>query len=491
MDVAHKDHLLAAGRAALGVATLVLCVLAEVVVFAFRRGVVWYAVPVCAVLLLWRRLGGRAAAPADVGMVDFACLRPPRRLRIPTPGLLEHLRLIGCFDDGSVEFMSRVIEACGMGEETYFPPSLHYIPPSATHADAVQEARMLFFPTLDELFAKTGVPPSAVGALVVNCSGFCPAPSLAALVAAHYRMRADVRAFNLSGMGCAAGVVGVDVARGVLRAHAATVTYAVVVSAEIVTVGWYSGRDRCKLLLNCFFRTGCAAAMLTSGAAGDPVVGSVPAKYRLVALARTNRTADDRSYASAVREEDGEGVTGFSIGRGLGGVARDLLRAHLLALGPSILPWHEKLRYAAALLLFRRRQRSKKHPDDGDAVNADVPRPKFLTAASHFCLPSSGKPMIRRLAEGLGLGEREAEAALSTFHRFGNQSAASLWYQLAYHEAKGRVRRGDRVWQLGMGSGPKANSAVWERVGGDRAAAAAANEGPWADCIHRFPVREP
>jgi len=276
-------------------------------------------------------------------------------------------------------------------------------------------------------------------------------------------MRADVRTVSLSGMGCAAGVVGVDVARGVLSAHAAA-RYALVVSAEIVTVGWYSGRDRCKLLLNCFFRTGCAAALLTSTSAV-----SVPpnCKYRLVALARTNRTADDRSYASAVREEDGEGITGFSIGRGLGGVARDLLRAHLLALGPAILPWHEKLRYAAALLLFRRRQqRFKKLQDDGDG-NTDGPKPNFLTAASHFCLPSSGKPMIRRLAEGLGLGEREAEAALMTFHRFGNQSAASLWYQLAYHEAAGRVRRGDRVWQLGMGSGPKANSVVWERVSGD------------------------
>ncbi|RLN35817.1 3-ketoacyl-CoA synthase 4-like [Panicum miliaceum] len=285
----------------------------------------------------------------------------------------------------------------------------------------------MFVPTLDALFARTGVPPSAVGALVVNCSGFCPAPSLAAAVAGHYRMRDDVRALNLSGMGCAAGVVGVDVARAALRAHA--IVYGVVVSAEIVTVG-------------------CAGSTV-----------SVPAKYRLVALARTNRTADDRSYMSAVREEDAEGITGFSIGRGLGGVARDLLRAHLLELGPAILPWHEKLRYVAALLLFRRQQkRSKKVPSDDD--DDDGPRPNFLTAASHFCLPSSGMPMIRRLAEGLGLGELEAEAALMTFHRFGNQPAASLWYQLAYHEAKGRVRRGDRVWQLGMGSGPKANSAA-------------------------------
>ena len=43
--------------------------------------------------------------------------------------------------------------------------------------------------------------------------------------------------------------------------------------------------------------------------------------------------------------------------------------------------------------------------------------------------------MIWRLAEGLGLVEREAEVALMTFHRFGNQSAASLWYQLAYRQS--------------------------------------------------------
>ncbi|XP_004957393.1 3-ketoacyl-CoA synthase 4 [Setaria italica] len=485
MDVAHRDHLLAAARRAFGAAVLVLCLLAELLVFALRHPAALQLVPACAMLLLllWRS-SGRAAAASGVELVDFACLRPPRRLRIPIPALLEHLRLIGCFDEPSVEFMSRVIGASGMGDETYFPPSLHRIPPSATHADALAEARAMFVPTLDALFARTGVPPSAVGALVVNCSGFCPAPSLAALIAGHYRMRADVRALNLSGMGCAAGVVGVDVARAALGAHA--VDYAVVLSAEIVTVGWYGGRDRRKLLLNCFFRTGCAAALLTG--AGSAV--SVPAKYRLVALARTNRTADDRSYTSAVREEDAEGITGFSIGRGLGGVARDLLRAHLLELGPAILPWHEKLRYAAALLLFRRQQkRPKKLTDDDGGGNNNGPRPSFLTAASHFCLPSSGMPMIRRLAEGLGLGELEAEAALMTFHRFGNQSASSLWYQLAYHEAKGRVRRGDRVWQLGMGSGPKANSVVWERVGGDTDAAAA-DDGPWADCIHRFPIRE-
>ncbi|CAM0952502.1 unnamed protein product [Alopecurus aequalis] len=484
MEMAHKGHLLAVVHGLLGVAALLLCLLAELLVFVLRRHAALYLLPASAMLLLLRRSHLRA----DIDLLDYAYLRPPRRLRVTTPGLLEHFRLIGCFDDASVEFMSRMVEASGMCDETYFPAPLHRIPPSATHADAVQEAGALFFPTLDELFAKTGVPPSAVGALVVSCSGFCPAPSLSAVIVNRYRMRGDVKAFSLSGMGCAAGVVGVDVASGVLRAHAGAVQYAVVVSAEIVTVGWYAGKDPSKLLLNCVFRTGCAAALLSNTA--GTIAAAVPAKYRLVALTRTILAADDRAYASALREEDGEGITGFSIGRGLAGVARDILRAHLPALGAAILPWHEKLRYAAALARFHfdhRHGSSKKLSDEDDA-----PMPNFLAGAKHLCLPASGMPMIRRLAEGLGGGEREAEAAVATFQRFGNQSAASLWYQLAFHEAKARVRKGDRVWQLGMGSGPKANSAVWERVVADcgGAAAPAADEGPWGDCIHRFPVRE-
>nr|CAD1821544.1 unnamed protein product [Ananas comosus var. bracteatus] len=98
----------------------------------------------------------------------------PRRYRVPIAGLLEHLSLINCFDADSVAFMTKVITSSGMGNETYFPPSLHYIPPSATHLDAMREVHMLLFPTLDDLFAKTRVRPLDVDALVINCSGFAP-----------------------------------------------------------------------------------------------------------------------------------------------------------------------------------------------------------------------------------------------------------------------------------------------------------------------------
>uniref|UniRef100_J3MZB2 3-ketoacyl-CoA synthase n=1 Tax=Oryza brachyantha TaxID=4533 RepID=J3MZB2_ORYBR len=481
MDIAHRDHLLAAAHGVLAVATLAACVLAEVAVFSSRRHAGLYLVPVSAMVLLYRFR--RRAAASDVGLVDFSCLKPPRRLRIPVAGLLEHYKLIGCFDDSSVEFMTKVIEASGMGNETYFPPSLHYIPPADTHAEAIREAHMLFFPTLDDLFAKTGVPP-----------GFCAPPSLSAIIANHYRMPSDVKTYNLSGMGCAAGVIGVDVARNLLRTHA--MSYAVVVSAEIVTVGWDSGKDQSKLLLNCYFRTGCSAALVTSKrGGGGGAASSPPVKYRLVSLTRTNQIANDRSYRSGYRDEDDEGITGFTLGQGVGRMVSELLRAHLLTLSISILPWREKLRYVAAVLVSAHLRRHDKLSSSSSPPPPAMPMPDFRTAAEHFCLPSSGRPMIWRLGQGLGLGEKEMEAALMTFHRFGNQSAASLWYQLAYMEAKGRVRRGDTVWQLGIGSGLKANSLVWERVAADDHFASErrgrSTLGPWRECIHNYPVAQP
>jgi 3-ketoacyl-CoA synthase len=478
MDVAQKEYLLSAFHRALGVVTLLTCLLTEASIFVSERHAAMYLIPLCSILLLFGHCRSRAGS-TSISLVDFCCLKPPPRLRTPIPKFVEHIKLGGCFEDDAVEFMAKAVVASGMGHETYFPPSLHQIPPDATHANAMEEARMLLYPALDELFTKTGVPPSAVGAVIVNCSGFCPAPSLAAMVANRYRMRSDIKTFNVSGMGCSAGVVGVDVARSILVTHP-TISYAVVASTEVITVGWYNGRYHSKLLLNCTFRNGCSAALLTNGRRGG-----MAAKYRLVRLARTNLIANDDGYRSGYREEDDEGITGFNVARGVGSAFEEVLRAHLATLGTSVLPWPEKLRYATALLLSLLR----KTRTPGYLV------PNFGKAAEHFCLPTTWAPMIRRLGQGIGLGEKQMEAALMTYHRFGNQSAASLWYQLAYHEAKGIVRKGDKVWQLGVGTGLKVNSVVWERVAADEDKDGARPEnrvgvGPWMNCIHRYPVRE-
>lgn len=68
-----------------------------------------------------------------------------------------------------------------------------------------------------------------VDVVIVNCSLFNPTPSLSAMVVNHFGMRPDIKSYNLSGMGCSAGIISIGLARELLQAstlgllHACTV----------------------------------------------------------------------------------------------------------------------------------------------------------------------------------------------------------------------------------------------------------------------------
>lgn len=156
-------------------------------------------------------------------------------------------------------------------------------------------------------------------------------------------------------------------------------------------------------------------------------------------------------------------------------MAGEILRWNVTVLGSSILPFSEKFRHGVSRIRKRFIDKS-----------AEIYLPNFKSAIEHFCLPTSGRQLVKELAKGLKLGDGEMEAALMTLHRFGNQSSSSLWYELAYLEAKQRLKKGDKVWQLGMGTGPKCTSLVWKcirPIDDDEAM-----KGPWADSIHRYPI---
>jgi 3-ketoacyl-CoA synthase len=70
--------------------------------------------------------------------------------------------------------------------------------------------------------------------------------------------------------------------------------------------------------------------------------------------------------------------------------------------------------------------------------------------------------VVDEIEKQLALTNALVEPSRAVLYRYGNISSSSIWYVLSYIESMGGgVRKGDRVWQLGFGSGFKCNSAVW------------------------------
>ena len=223
---------------------------------------------------------------------------------------------------------------------------------------------------------------------------------------------------------------------------------ALVVSTEIITPNFYQGSRRDMLLPNCLFRMGAAAILLSNRRRE-----ARRAKYRLVHVVRTHKGADDRAYRCVYQEEDEQGFSGISLSKELMAIAGDALKSNITTIGPLVLPMSEQLLFFATLVARRVLKRK---------VKPYIP--DFKLAFEHFCIHAGGRAVIDELQKNLQLSARHVEASRMTLHRFGNTSSSSLWYELAYTEAKGRIKKGDRTWQIAFGSGFKCNSAVWKAL---------------------------
>ncbi|CAD5177965.1 3-ketoacyl-CoA synthase 10-like [Musa acuminata AAA Group] len=412
--------------------------------------------------------------PRPIYLVDFACYRPSDDLKASNAEFIEMARKSGKFDEESLSFQSRILKSSGIGDETYVPKSVFSTGNCATMKEGRAEASMAMFSALDELFEKCRVRPKDVGVLVVNCSLFNPTPSLSAMIVNHYKMRGNILSYNLGGMGCSAGIIALDLARDMLQANPSS--YAVVVSTEAVSFTWYTGRNRSMLIPNCFFRMGCSAVLLSNRRRDFR-----RAKYRLEHIVRTHKGADDRSFRCVYQEEDDQRIKGLSISRDLMEVGGHALKANITTLGPLVLPFSEQLLFFATLL---HRHLFSKPADSANAAATKPYIPDYKLAFEHFCIHAASKAVLDALQNNLELEDRHMEASRAALHRFGNTSSSSIWYELAYLEAKGRVRGGDRVWQIAFGSGFKCNSAVWKAMRRVRRP----NRNPWLDCVDRYPV---
>lgn len=225
------------------------------------------------------------------------------------------------------------------------------------------------------------------------------------------------------------------------------------------------------LIPNCLFRTGCSAVLLSNKTSDKR-----RAKYKLQHVVRTHMAADDAAFNCVRQEPDDVGVIGVSLSRDLMTVAGNALKTNITTLGPLVLPISEQILFVASLI-------AKKVMSSKMKIKPYIP--DFKLAFDHFCIHAGGRAVIDELEKNLNLSEVHVEPSRMTLYRFGNTSSSSLWYELAYTEAKGRMKKGDRVWQIAFGSGFKCNSAVWQALRSVKPS----ESNPWADFIHEFPVK--
>ena len=413
--------------------------------------------------------------------------------------LARHLDGQPCFTERSMDFQEKILRTSCIGEGSIFPPSIFRdeVGQDAQNAErdslcmrgAREEAELMMFNAVQQLLERTGTRPEQVGILVVNCSLFCPTPSLSAMLVNRFGFRADVLAFNLGGMGCSASVIAVDLAARLLRSAEQRNTLAIVVSTENITQNWYRGNDRSMLLSNCLFRCG-AAALLLSNARHD----ARRARFSLSHIVRTHMGKNDECYRSVFQEEDDDGIRGVRLSKQIMQIAGDALKRNITTLGPLVLPASEQLRFfanlvarnavrgklplpkplrnavaAAAALVVRlplvatfvgyrgadadpllATPPSPSKPSsagpaaeaaDGPPLSPAKPKadpakslppytPNFTRAFEWICVHTGGRAVIDAIETNLSLPTHYLEPSRLSLYKYGNVSSASIWYEL-------------------------------------------------------------
>lgn len=214
----------------------------------------------CTVISIFFYLSSR---PKPVFLLNYACYKPPAHRKCSYHVAESFVLQNKNFTQETLDFMRNIYLKSGLSDDTYAPPFIFGNDNVPTLQYAIQEAEEGMFSSIDALLSKTLMDPSCIDIVIVTCGGFSPSPSLSSLIVNHYKLKPDVKTYNLSGMGCASGVLSMDFAARVLQSSQ-KVQNVLVVITENITLNWYTGDNRSMLVTNCIFRVGCTAALLTN-----------------------------------------------------------------------------------------------------------------------------------------------------------------------------------------------------------------------------------
>lgn len=177
-----------------------------------------------------------------VYLLNYSCFKPIDDRKCTYEDAERFVQRTGRFSSESEEFMRRIYLKSGLGNETYGPAFVFDSSASteegrATLESAREEAREGIFAAVDSLLEKTKIDPAQIDMVIATCGCFSLAPSLSAEIVNRYKMRDDVKSYNLSGMGCSSGVISIDTAAQLLRQQKQT-RYALVLITENISLNW-------------------------------------------------------------------------------------------------------------------------------------------------------------------------------------------------------------------------------------------------------------
>ncbi|XP_030462224.2 3-ketoacyl-CoA synthase 19 [Syzygium oleosum] len=383
-------------------------------------------------------------------MLGYECYKAPEDTKLDTDNCVRVILRNKNLNLDDYRFLLKTMVRSGIGNDTYGPRLvLEGHEEAPTLLGAYQELDEVFQQTVSKVLASTGVAPSEIDILIVNVSLFSPAPSLTSRIVNHFKLRDDIKTFNLAGMGCSASLVAIHLVQELFKTRDNAL--ALVVSTESMGSHWYCGKEKSMIISNCLFRMGGCAILLTN----DRARAKDRAVMKLGRSVRIHHGSHDESYSCCIQAEDELGHQGFRLTKYLVKAAAQALEANLRILLPQVLPIRELVHYKLANALANNPFAKRKTRKARGGLN-------LKSGIDHFCVHPGGKAVVDTVGKGLNLSDYDLEPSRMALHRFGNTSAGGNWYVLGYMEAKKRLKRGDKVLMISLGAGFKSNTCVWE-----------------------------
>ncbi|KAF5841900.1 FAE1/Type III polyketide synthase-like protein-domain-containing protein [Dunaliella salina] len=419
-------------------------------------------------------------------LIDLENYVPPEEYKVSMENVARMWRETKMYSGEEIEWMMGKIQSKS-GLSTYsahLPPAIHpqicRDKPKTDLASAYDECKMAVVGAVEGLLARTGLQPSDVDILVTTCSIYCPTPSMASMVVNHFKMKKEIQSYHLEGMGCANGVVAINMISDLLQAHPNA--NAVFVTTETTTPAFYAGHDKHRMVTNILFRMGAAAVLLSNkskfwdGRAKYQLVCIVPhgdfdakswytpfvsaavvssATYLQLAACLTSRKLRFLILMEAIQYgPDQDGINGIYLGKNVVSEASRALTKALYKIAPSVLHPVQKLRFAATYAV-----RKLLGPDAASPYT-----PNFSGPVQHFALHAGGARVLDGIAKAMQLEEYDMAPSRAVLHDYGNVSSSTTWYTLGFIETVRGVQKGDTILQVGVGSGIKCGVNYWQAL---------------------------